>query len=46
MSSGLTCTFQGFVKSYGGLLAARFFLGLFVRLLSSSHYPLSFIVVG
>ncbi|KAK9898406.1 MFS general substrate transporter [Cystobasidium minutum MCA 4210] len=24
---GLVCTFQGFVTSYGGLIAARFFLG-------------------
>lgn len=25
---GIVCTFTGFVKSYGGLLAVRFFLGL------------------
>jgi MFS family permease len=25
----LTCTFLGFTKSYGGLIAARFFLGMF-----------------
>ena len=25
---GLACTFQGFVKNFGGLVAARFFLGL------------------
>jgi hypothetical protein len=28
VSWGLVTTFQGFINSYGGLLAARFFLGL------------------
>ncbi|RPD53165.1 MFS general substrate transporter [Lentinus tigrinus ALCF2SS1-7] len=43
---GLTCTIQGFVYSYGGLLACRFFLGFFeggllpgISLYMATFYP-------
>jgi hypothetical protein len=49
---GLVSTFLGFTKSYGGLIAARFFLGLFEggllggMVLSEAHHASAFLAIA